>query len=66
MQDRQTAGLDLPTRVLGWEAADGTAWLTFNDASWLAQRHHLGQASADAVKAIGAATVAVTRDAASG
>jgi uncharacterized protein (DUF302 family) len=52
MQDQQTAGIDLPIKALAWEDADGKVWLTYNDASWIAQRHGLGASSADAVKAI--------------
>lgn len=66
MQDRQTAGLDLPIRTLAWEDANGKVWLTYNDASWLAQRHGLGTTSTDAVKAIAATTAAVTSHAAEG
>lgn len=66
MQDRQTSGLDLPIRALAWEDADGKVWLTYNDASWLAQRHNLGEISADAVKAIATVTAAVARQAAEG
>ena len=54
MQDRQTAGIDLPVKALAWEDADGKVWLTRNDAAWIAQRHGLGPASAEAVKAMAA------------
>src|SRR5712691_2858558 len=66
MQDRQTAGIDLPVKALAWEDADGKVWLSYNDAAWLAQRHGLGAKSADAVKAIAAGMAAVTKAAASG
>ena len=66
MQDRQTAGIDLPVKALAWEDADGKVWLSYNDAAWLAQRHGLGAKSADAVKAIAAGMAAVTKVAASG
>src|SRR5580700_2155044 len=52
MQDQQTAGLDLPLKVLVWEAADGEVYLTYNDPHWIAQRHGLGGASAGAVDAL--------------
>jgi uncharacterized protein (DUF302 family) len=42
MQSNQTIGIDLPLKVLGWQDADGKVWLTYNDVSWLARRHHLG------------------------
>ena len=52
MQDRQTAGIDLPVKALAWEDEDGNVWLTYNEAAWLATRHQLGAASADAIGAI--------------
>jgi len=54
MQDQQAAGIDLPLKALAWEDALGKIWLSYNDAHWLAERHGLGQASRDAVKAIAA------------
>ena len=61
MQDRQTAGVDLPLKALAWEDADGKVWLTCNDAEWIARRHGLGAASEAAVKAIAAGTAAVSK-----
>jgi uncharacterized protein (DUF302 family) len=58
MQDRQAAGIDLPLKALAWEDADGKTWLTYNDAVWIAKRHRLGPASADAVKSIAAGLAA--------
>ena len=63
MQDRQTAGIDLPLKVLVWEAADGTAWLAYNDPVWIAQRHGLGAASAPATKAIAGMLAVVAQEA---
>jgi len=54
MLDKQTAGIDLPVKALAWEDEAGKVWLTYNEAEWLAARHQLGAASADALKAIGA------------
>jgi uncharacterized protein (DUF302 family) len=54
MAERQTAGIDLPLKALAWEDADGKVWLTGNDAAWIARRHGLGAASAEAVKAMAA------------
>jgi uncharacterized protein (DUF302 family) len=54
MQDRQTAGIDLPLKALAWEDAEGHVWLTYNEATWLAQRHHLGADSSGAVAALDA------------
>jgi uncharacterized protein (DUF302 family) len=61
MQDRQTAGIDLPIKALAWEDADRKVWLSYNDAAWIAQRHGLGAASAEAVKAIAAGLTAAAR-----
>jgi uncharacterized protein (DUF302 family) len=61
MQDRQTAGIDLPVKALAWEDTDGKVWLTCIDAIWIAQRHGLGPASADAVKAIAAGLAAAAK-----
>jgi uncharacterized protein (DUF302 family) len=52
MHDRQTSGIDLPVKALAWQDQDGQVWLTYNSASWLAERHGLGAASETAVKAI--------------
>ena len=64
MQDRQTAGIDLPLKALAWEDSGGKAWLTYNEAAWIAQRHGLGAASAAAVTAIAAGLEKVTKAAA--
>jgi uncharacterized protein (DUF302 family) len=65
MQDQQTAGIDLPVKALAWEDAEGRVWITYNEAAWLAQRHHLGAHSHTAVEAIGAGMDAVLQAAAS-
>jgi uncharacterized protein (DUF302 family) len=60
MQDKQTAGIDLPVKALVWEDEEGTVWLTYNEAAWLATRHELGANSKNAIEAIeaGLATLA--------
>ena len=63
MQDRQTAGIDLPLKALVWEAADGKIWLTYNDPAWTAERHGLGATSVAAVKAITGVLAAVAQEA---
>jgi uncharacterized protein (DUF302 family) len=62
MQDRQTAGIDLPVKALAWEDADGAVWLTYNDPHWLARRHGLGASSAAAVAAIESGLATVTAE----
>jgi uncharacterized protein (DUF302 family) len=34
-----TVALDLPLRVLVWEADDGTVWVGYNTPEYLAERH---------------------------
>jgi uncharacterized protein (DUF302 family) len=36
-----TAGLDLPLKMLAWEAADGQVWVAYNDPQYVVQRHRL-------------------------
>lgn len=61
MQDQQTAGIDLPLKVLVWEDADHKVWLAYNDPAWLAQRHGLGAGSAAAIKAMEAGLSAIAQ-----
>ena len=53
MQVNQTIGIDLPLKVLVWEDASRSVWISYNDPVWLAQRHKLGDNAAAAVKAMG-------------
>ena len=46
MQSEQTVGLDLPIRVLVWEAEDGTVSLGYNDPAYLTERHGIGDRQA--------------------
>ena len=47
MQARQSIGIDLPLKMLGWQDAAGKVWLAYNDPAWLARRHGLeGKAEA--------------------
>lgn len=41
MQNKQTIGLDLPQKILVWEAEDGTVNLSYNDPNFLASRHQI-------------------------
>ena len=52
MANRQLVGIDLPFKALAWEDEHGQAWLSWNDAEWLAARHRLGVGSGPAVQAI--------------
>jgi len=66
MQDRQSAGLDLPTKMLAWEDDDGKVWLSRNETAWVAQRHGLGEQSAAAVAALETDLDAIARHATQG
>jgi uncharacterized protein (DUF302 family) len=41
MQANQTIGIDLPLKALVWQDASGKTWLSYNEPSWLAERHEL-------------------------
>jgi uncharacterized protein (DUF302 family) len=40
MQVAQTSGIDLPLRALVWQNEAGETWLSYNDPTYLAERHH--------------------------
>jgi len=37
----QTIAIDLPQKALAWEDEKGQVWLSYNDPSYLATRHHM-------------------------
>ena len=39
MQSVQTVGIDLPLKILVWRDAVNNTWLSYNETSWIAQRH---------------------------
>ncbi len=41
MQNKQTIGLDLPQKILVWQAEDGTVNVSYNDPFYLAARHQI-------------------------
>jgi uncharacterized protein (DUF302 family) len=47
MQSVQTGGIDLPLKALVWQDAAGKTFISYNEPSWMAQRH--GVANAEAV-----------------
>jgi uncharacterized protein (DUF302 family) len=63
MQAVQTVGIDLPLKALVWEDASGKTWLSYNEPSWIAQRHGLG-VSAEIIDKMAAALSAISRKAA--
>ena len=46
MQQAQTAGIDLPLKILVWQDAQDQTWICYNDPAWIAQRHGLSQSEA--------------------
>ena len=53
MECAQTAGIDLPLKVLVWQDAASQVWLGYNDPAYLAKRHGAPQCAA--VEALGKA-----------
>jgi uncharacterized protein (DUF302 family) len=49
MQARQSIGIDLPLKMLGWQDTAGKVRLAYNDPAWLARRHGLGSEAEAAV-----------------
>ena len=46
MQRNQTVGIDLPLKALVWQDAAGKTFISYNEASWIAQRHGVADAEA--------------------
>jgi uncharacterized protein (DUF302 family) len=63
MQSVQTVGIDLPLKALVWEDAGGKTWLSYNEPSWVAQRHSVANAE-QVVSKMAAALSANSRKAA--
>jgi len=59
MQSIQTIGIDLPLKVLVWQDEAGVTSVSYNDLSWLAQRHGLGRDVGATVNALAVAIHAV-------
>jgi len=49
MQSKQSIGIDLPLKVLGWQDRAGRVWLSYTDMGRLARRHGLDAAVAPAI-----------------
>jgi uncharacterized protein (DUF302 family) len=65
MQAAQTAGIDLPLKVLVWQDEAGATWLSYNDPGWIATRHGLDDGAAASVQAMRGALDAIARAATS-
>jgi uncharacterized protein (DUF302 family) len=63
MQAAQTAGIDLPLKILIWEDTAGKTRLSYNEPSWIAQRHGVG-GRAELIDKLSATLVAIAKIAA--
>ena len=63
MQSAQTAGIDLPLKVLVWQDAAHRTWLSYNEPSWIVQRHSV-TGSADVVSKLSAVLKTIAGEAA--
>ena len=64
MQSVQTVGIDLPLKALVWEDTAGKTWISYNEPSWIAQRHGVGANAEPIVNSMAAALSAISRAAA--
>ena len=58
MQCAQTIGIDLPLKALVWEDAQLQVWLSYNDPTYIAERHNA--VNCPAAKKIGKVLAALT------
>jgi uncharacterized protein (DUF302 family) len=65
MQAAQSIGIDLPLKALVWQDASGDTWISYNDPSWLANRHTLAGDIAAVIGNMATALKAVANEAAS-
>ncbi len=63
MQDNQTVGIDLPVKALAWEDEDGRVWLSYNDATVIADRHSLSSKARGFVEAINVGMASLVKEA---
>jgi len=52
MQAEQTIGIDLPLKMLVWQDAAGSSWLTYTEPAELARRHGVDPATQPTVAAM--------------
>ena len=54
------SGIDLPLKALVWQDATGATWLSYNDPSWLAERHAANPKPTAVLNTLSGALKAVT------
>ena len=52
MQSMQTIGIDLPLKALVWQDETGKTFLSYNDPTYLAHRHGVGETTRPAIEAM--------------
>ena len=52
MKDQQCCGIDLPVKILVWEAASGKIWISYNSMSPLKSKHQLSEESNNILRKI--------------
>jgi uncharacterized protein (DUF302 family) len=63
MQAAQTAGIDLPLKILVWQDAAGKTQLSYNEPGWIAQRHGV-DGKAELIDKLSATLTAIAKAAA--
>jgi uncharacterized protein (DUF302 family) len=61
MEVNQSVGIDLPLKALVHQDEAGKVWLSYNDPSWIAQRHGLSAAVTANVEAMAKALEAFVK-----
>ncbi len=55
MQSVQTIGIDLPLKALVWQDEAGGTFLSYNDPSYVTQRHGVGESAKPVIEAMSSA-----------
>ena len=61
----QTVAIDLPQKALFWQDADGKSWLSYNDPSYLQERHQLDSKCASVLEKVTGLLAGLSKAAAS-
>ena len=61
MQLDQMLGIDLPLKALVWEDAAGQTWISYDEPSWLVQRHGIASQTSGLTDRMEAALKAASR-----
>lgn len=61
MQDCQTAGIDLPLKILVWTDRAAVTWVGYNAPCWIASRHCLSQPAEQIVQKMATALALIVK-----